>query len=384
MTPRVMYLNADPGVPVLGLKGASIHVRELTRALTRAGAHVVVAAPRIEPEGADPPADVDLVAIPGVLPRKLTLAALEAAVDDQAAAVQTAARAGGVDAIYERFSLFSAAGVRAARALGIPHVLEVNAPLRDEATRFRTLPHPEQAQSLEREILAATDHVMVVSPPLAAHVVAHGADPARVAVVPNGVDGDAPVSAGPGAGPLVVGFAGSLKPWHGVEVLLQACALAAQNVPGLVLEVIGHGPLTDAVTAAAVAPAELRHLGALDHAATRARIATWDVGAAPYLALDDFWFSPLKVLEYMAAAVCPVASALGELPELLGHGERGVLVAPGDAVNLTQAIVALAQDPAGTHARGRLARAHVLQHRSWAAIAHQVLTTIAAGRRLTA
>ena len=55
----------------------------------------------------------------------------------------------------------------------------------------------------------------------------------------------------------------------------------------------------------------------------------WDVGVAPYLPLDDFYFSPLKVLEYMAVGLCPVASDLGDLPALLGDGGRGLLV-PAD------------------------------------------------------
>lgn len=373
MSPRVLFVNADPGVPVLGHKGASIHVRELARALVRQGAEVTLAAPRIADEGAVAPTGVELVAIDGVLPRKLSPAQLDAAVGAQAAAVEALARERRVDAIYERFSLFSAAGARAARALGVPLVLEVNAPLRREAERFRTLWLPEQAEALEREVLAAAAHVMVVSAPLAAHVVAHGADRTRVAVVPNGVDADAPVATPRADGAFVVGFAGSLKPWHGVEVLLEACSLAAVEVPGLVLEIVGHGPLADAVTDQAVAPGIVRNLGALPHPATRARIATWDVGAAPYLALEDFWFSPLKVLEYMAAGVCPVASGLGELPELLGDDERGILVAPGDAGALAAALVERAADPEGTRARGRRGREHVVAHRSWAAIADRVL-----------
>jgi len=48
---RLLYVSADPGVPILGHKGASVHVRELVTALVAKGASVVIASPRIDEEG---------------------------------------------------------------------------------------------------------------------------------------------------------------------------------------------------------------------------------------------------------------------------------------------------------------------------------------------
>jgi len=226
---RVLYLNADPGIPVLGHKGASVHVRELTRALVRAGIEVVVAAPRIEPEGEVLDDRAELAAISPVLPRSLADPAdVRIAMDVQAAEVLAVARAHGADAIYERFSLFSDAGVRAAAALRIPHALEVNAPLREEASRFRTLPHARLAAQVEREVLEATGRVLVVSAPLVERVVAAGARPGSVEVLPNGVASEVPLATPDSTSDsLTVGFAGSLKAWHGVEVLLEAVGLGS-------------------------------------------------------------------------------------------------------------------------------------------------------------
>lgn len=377
---RILYLNADPGVPVLGHKGASVHVRELTRALIRAGAEVVVAAPRVAPEGDVLEADAELTAIAPVLPKSLKESAdVRAAMSAQAAEVLVLARKHAVDGIYERLSLFSDAGVRAAAHLGIPHVLEVNAPLREEAARFRTLPHQELAAEVEREVLSATARVLVVSPALADYAVAGGAARASVEVVPNGVAGDVPIATATadGAGEqFTVGFAGSLKPWHGIEVLVAAAEEAATRAPTLRFEIVGDGPLAHLIDDSALPADRLRLLGALPHRATLERIATWDAGLAPYLPLDGFYFSPLKVLEYMAAGVCPVASALGELPELLGEGSRGVLVPAGDADVLAGSLVALAGNPARARALGAAARAHVVAHRGWDANATRILAAL--------
>jgi hypothetical protein len=185
---RLLYVSADPGVPVLGHKGASVHVRELVEALAAAGTSVTIASPRIRYEGERIAADVELVAINPVLPKDYaTPTALRRAVREQAVQVVELARARGIQAIYERFSLFSNAGARAAAELGIPHALEVNAPLCDEARRFRTLPHPEEAAAIESVVLASTDHVFAVSEELRGVLVDDGVEPEKVEVLPNAV-----------------------------------------------------------------------------------------------------------------------------------------------------------------------------------------------------
>ena len=60
---RLLYLSADPGIPVLGHKGASVHVRALVCALAAKGVSMVVASPRTAPEGERLDAPAELVAI---------------------------------------------------------------------------------------------------------------------------------------------------------------------------------------------------------------------------------------------------------------------------------------------------------------------------------
>jgi glycosyltransferase involved in cell wall biosynthesis len=368
---RVLFLSADPGVPVLGHKGASVHVRELAGALHSAGADVHVASPRVEPEGDRLEAPVALHAIEPVLPKAhADHAALAATVDRQAEEVFELAQDLRVEAVYERFSLYTAAGARAAAALGIPHVVEVNAPLREEAARFRALPHPEAAATLEREALWDAERVLAVSDPLARRLVADGVPTEAVEVLPNAVD--CARFAAPVRDPerFIVGFAGSLKPWHGIEVLVEALAA----VPEAHLEVVGHGPCLDALDE--LPPERVTRLGTLPHDEATAAMARWDAGLAPYLPLEGFWFSPLKVLEYMAAGCCPVVSDLGDARDVLGDGRRGVLVAPGDAAALAEALHQLAWDRAGAWQLGSAARAWVAEERTWAAVAERVLDAL--------
>jgi len=378
---RLLYLTADLGVPVLGHKGASVHVRELARALARLGVEVAIASPRTEPAGDSLDAPIALLPLPHVAPEATELE-LCMALEGQRAAVLEHARAFGAEAIYERYSLFGDAGVEAAAALGIPHVLEVNAPLREEAQRFRSLRHPVLASEIERRVFQGTARLLAVSPALRRWLEGEGVEPDRVEVVPNAIE---PERFAPRRerrdGTFVVGFCGSLKAWHGIEVLLEACKAAFAEEPCLRLELVGSGPLEHLLHDPGLPADRVLAHGAVPHANAIECLRGWDAGIAPYLPLDGFYFSPLKVLEYMAVGLCPVASALGAIPALLGGGDRGVLVPAGDAGLLAAALVELARYRRHAAELGRRARGHVLETHTWERNARVVLEAISVRSR---
>lgn len=383
---RLLYLSADPGVPVLGHKGASIHLRELVAALAGTGVDVTVASPRIAFEGDELDAGIRMEAIAAVLPREhATVIGLRRAVRAQAAQVRELAARLRADAVYERFSLFTNAGARAAAALGVPYVVEVNAPLREEAALFRTLPHPVEAVAIESGVLAAADRIFAVSEEVRNALAEAGAPRSKVDVLPNGVDPRKfPARTGQGGRPLTIGFCGSLKPWHGVEVLVEGFRRALDELDerSLRLEVVGDGPAARTLDGAALPEGSLVRHGALPHRAARRVMASWDVGVAPYLPLPRFYFSPLKVLEYLATGLCVVASDLGQIRALLRDGEAGVLVPPGDAAALARALVSLVGDPARASALGARGRAHVLSSYTWTGNAHRVLDALSPAPRV--
>jgi glycosyltransferase involved in cell wall biosynthesis len=382
---RLLCLSADPGVPVLGHKGASVHLREMVTAFAAAGAEVLVASPRVRPEGDELEASAELLEIAPVRAEECpSLPALRQAMTAQAQQVEQIARAKSVDAVYERLSLFGLSGVRTAQRLDVPHVLEVNAPLCDEARRFRTLPYPQEAFEVERRVCRETDHVFANSEATTAHLVDAGVSPAKVAVVPNGVDVRKFTGRRRrrGSGVFRVGFLGSLNPWHGIDVLLEAFTHALARRTDLRLEIVGAGPEANRLAEAALpADAFLSH-GPLAHRTAIEVMSQWDVGVAPFLPLLRFYFSPLKVVEYMAAGVCPVASDLGQIRTLLDRGKRGVLVEPGNAGALAGAILGLASDRPAASELGARARAYALRELTWQKNAERALSALTACKEL--
>ncbi|MGO0577355.1 glycosyltransferase family 4 protein [Ornithinimicrobium panacihumi] len=365
-SPRtVAYVCADPGIPVFGTKGASVHIQEIVRAWRNRGAHVEVFAVRagdaVPEDLADLPVHVVKVGGKGMEPAQREQAQRAAAARLAELVVEL-----GPDLVYERYSLFSDVLATAAEALSVPGVLEVNAPLIDEQRTHRVLVDETGADEILRDQLAAADVVACVSEPVAAWVRARvpaAADP-QVTVVPNGVNTDRvrPVSPDPSGDPVVV-FVGTLKPWHGVEDLLEARRLA--QAPWR-LRLIGDGPQLGAIEAlVAEHDLDVDLVGAVVPEAVPAALDGAMVAVAPYPESGDHYFSPLKVYEYAAAALPVVASRIGQIPAVVEEGVTGLLVPPSDPAALAAAIDALVTDPARSADLGAAARRRMVEHHSW-------------------
>jgi glycosyltransferase involved in cell wall biosynthesis len=363
---RIAYLSTDPGIAYGGAKGASVHVAELTGALAREGAEVLLLVARIEPGAPDPPQGVTVEPLPG--PGKGASAAERVSAEpDRQAWLEDRLERFAPGALYERLALHSAAGAAAAFRLEIPHLVELNAPLLAEATRYRGLAMPDVADLLERSVLRGADLVLAVSGPLARYARARGAQ--RVAVCPNGVDVErfAPVAARSLHPPAAV-FTGTLRPWHGVETLAEAWRMLGPAAPALT--VVGDGPgrpLLEAVGA--------RVTGALPHGRVPAALAAADIGIAPYAADAPPYFSPLKLFEYLAAGLAVVAAAIPGVTEVVDE-RSAVLVPPGDPEALAQAVASLAADPPGRERLGRAGRLLAERH-TWAHRARAIIDEVA-------
>lgn len=172
-------------------------------------------------------------------------------------------------------------------------------------------------------------------------------------------------------GELLVGYVGRLAPEKQVELLAGACAL-----PGVRVVVVGDGPSRPGLEQAlpgAVFPGR----------------RTGDDLARLFASLDVFAHTgPFEtfcqtVQEAMASGVPVVAPAAGGPLDLVAHGRTGLLVPPGDADAVRDAVRTLAAEPALRAAYGAAGRATV-EGRTWAAVGDQLIghyTDVLAGRR---
>ena len=371
---RIAYICCDPGIPVFGTKGASVHIQEVVRELRSIGHEVALYAVRSGKHIPDDLTDLELhlEAVADVEPAEREQAQARAA-----ERIVSRVIADGADLVYERYSLFSTALADITAATGVPGILEVNAPLIDEQRRHRSLVDASGAAQVLRRQVTAARATVCVSDPVADWVRRRTADlfdtgagdvAGRIHTVPNGVSVRRIQPQPEDPDQVVVTFVGTLKPWHGVADLITAAALARQSWS---LRIIGDGPEMDSLRAqAGRLGVEADFRGAVAPQDIPIHLAGSAIGVAPYPDLgggEQQYFSPMKVLEYLAAGLAVVASDVGQIPQLLedGSGRHGMLVAPSDPTALAAALDDLAACPDRRARMGRSGRLLAEERHSW-------------------
>ena len=361
---HIAYVCLDPGIPVFGTKGASVHIQEVVREYRRRGHDVTVYATR---RGSDVPDDLAELRIVDVPITTRDEEERERAQQAASASVSDMVRAGGYDLVYERYSLFSTVIAEC----GVPGILEVNAPLIDEQRTHRVLVDEQAADAALQEQVQAALATICVSDPVRDWVIAR-TEGTRVFTVPNGVNVHRITPQPESPGTPVVTFVGTLKPWHGVDVLLHARAQAHKDWK---LRIIGDGPmraeLDDLARSLGI---DVDFRGAVAPDAIPQHMAGTAIGVAPYPAMDtdsDQYFSPLKVYEYMAAGLPVVASRVGQLPEIMG--ESAYLVPPSDPEALAEALDALVANPVERARVGSDNRRQAEREHSWTGTVDHIL-----------
>jgi glycosyltransferase involved in cell wall biosynthesis len=396
---KILYLCCDSGIPVLGYKGASIHVRELISAFRRAGHDVILGAQVLNKNPWETPASLNARVVQ-VRPSSSSLASVAAVKEFQETIGMEASLASELrrllfnkeivselkrqcdsappDFIYERASLYGTSGVQLAREFKVPLLVELNAPLALEHSTYRSAGLHDMGALAERWALSQADAVLPVSSQLRRDVIDLGIAAERVHTVPNGVDpslfypappevgGRARLGLSPGP---VLGFVGGLRPWHGVEVLPELLQKLARRHPRLQMVIVGDGPLRDTLTKEFETRrlgARVRFTGTVPHEQVPAVLRHFDIALAPYPRLNhQFYFSPLKLYEYMACGIPVVASAAGQISEVIKNGKNGLLCPPQNIRALTEACDRLLRDESLRHRLGQAGCKLVHTHFTW-------------------
>jgi glycosyltransferase involved in cell wall biosynthesis len=327
--------------------------------------------------------------------RELPALALNAVFHDQAVRAIDGRR---VALVYQRYSLNNYAGLRLARQLEVPLVIEYNG---SEIWMNRHWGKPLKYEALASRIellnMNGADLVVVVSRAMCDELVRRGVSHDRILVNPNGVDPTRYAPTIDGAlvrrrhdlvGKTVIGFISTFQPWHGAEVLARAFIDLMRVHPAcrddVRLLMIGGGSglaATKQIITDAGLDASVRFTGLVAQEDGPDHLAACDILASPHVPNPDgspFFGSPTKLFEYMAMGKGIVASNLDQIGEVLRHGETGWLVRPGDAAALAEGLERLVRDPALSRALGAAARRDVLEHHTWAAHVRRTLDALEA------
>ncbi len=363
--------------------GQYVHVEELVSALRKLEHEVVVLGPRLMKGqkfgGESGWVNRLKLSMPSAL---YELAELAYSVLDYLR-LAAAIRAYQPDVVYERYNLYFLSGLWARHRFRLPWLVEVNAPLFDERSRYGGLRLKRLARWSECAVWREADHLFTVSNVLAQRIQVAGIPDERISVIRNAICPERFASLPPreeakrrlGLGErLVMGFTGFAREWHGLERVIEV--LHTRSVPGHFI-LLGDGPARLGIERRARDAGLDAHItitGVVEHEHIPEFVNAFDIALQPDVVP---YASPLKLFEYMAAGCAIVAPDQPNIREILTHNVDALLFDTDDSASFREAVSRLAGDTElrrrlGTAARQRIADEHL----TWNGNAERVMARV--------
>jgi len=291
------------------------------------------------------------------------------------AAAHAMARGGALDVLIASSPPFfpHLAGRAAAVVRRIPLVLEVRDLWPDYLVQMGVV-KGAAARSLfavERRLLRAAERVVVVTESFRCRMLEKGVDPARVHVIPNGVETERyyrdPQAPPPVPelvrrnGDYLVGYLGNFGAGQNLGAVLDAAAILAEDRPRTRFVLVGDGPHGEELRARAAQLPNVAVLPPIPKEATRAFYNACDVCLVPLAPVPVFQETvPSKLFEILACERPLVASLEGEGKAIVEASGAGVVRPPGDPASIADGIREIrGMSEAERAAMGRAGRAYV-------------------------
>ena len=284
------------------------------------------------------------------------------------------------DLVISRLDVYLFSTWFVTRFYHIPWMVEADSPevyeYRKFYTHYKKLPLIDTL--IERFNVRTTREVFVVSNLIKKYYVDQGGDPRKIHVIPNGADEekiipfkkDKELQQQYGIeNEVVIGFIGSFHYWHGIDNLMQIMEGILQTEASVKFLLVGSGGVREGDLHEFVKKNDFEDkvvfTGLVPHDEMGRYVSVMDIVLAPYPYLNFFYFSPMKLYEYMAAGKAVVASNIGQIVEVIDNKVNGMLFKPDQVSEMVAGIKELIHNEDFRLELGRSARKDIEIKHSW-------------------
>lgn len=242
------------------------------------------------------------------------------------------------DVIIYRHQPFNLAPFYSASNFNIPVVMEVNSLRTMEAQlSYRRSSVTVLSRWAERKAVLSANAIFTVSKAIKRKISEYTVS-SNIKIIPNGVDTDffdpklynrkeirTELSLDD---KIVIGYVGSYKNWHGLDLTVDTLECLLNRRSNYHLLLIGNGPCYSEIQTL-INNKEIRgsvtQVETVPHMEIPKYMAAFDVALMSYPTYSEFYFSPLKMFEYMSMRVPVVSSDVGQIGEIIINEKNGIL-----------------------------------------------------------
>lgn len=392
---KILYFSPHPNLYLSLPSGPGIHMREMIAAFEALGHEVETCIMGIEPQAAQAPSAPKPSLkhrLKPLIPSRLW----ESLKDGQLLRfdrhaqneLEQAIQRFQPDLIYERGYYLCVSGVRAAARMQVPLLLEMNAPYLEEKAMMQGESYLRAtARMREHEQITNCHRLVVVSTALRDHYAKnYPGSETKTVVTPNAIrkglhpPGQGEISAFKAKlgleGKTVVGFAGSIFPYHGVDKLIQAFSRIVQGRDDLRLLIVGDGeilPDLERLASDSGLAEKVLFTGRVPHEEVLRYMASMDIALIP----DQGWYmSPIKAFEYGLAGAAILSADTGPVRDVMTDGVHACFTASTTEA-LARNLQVLIDQPKLRTSLARNFQEKVLREHHWEAMAQKILQSLA-------
>lgn len=291
------------------------------------------------------------------------------------------------DFIYERYALYSFAGVLLSKVLNIPLILEVNTPYAHAWAKYYKVYFPKLAEAVEKWMINNALTVFTVTEAQKAFLAGLGINPSHISVCHNAINPtdfedvlDRCEEFGFAEHEIIVGFVGTMNRWQGIPIFKDVIPEILKTYSDVKFLLVGDGEFREDLETF------LEHEGLANRVVFTGRVAHSEVPSLlaliniAVLPNSNDYGSPMKVFEYAAVGAAMVVPSVGPVKEVLVENETALFISPGSAGELRDCIKRLIEDEKLREYIGGNAKRYVLENHTWLENARKIIHSFCARR----